>query len=54
MRPLLPPPQGTLLLKYGRHGQPKSHYFRLSSDDTELQWESKVWRSFPLSVRVFK
>ena len=34
--------QGTTLLKYGRHGAPKIHYFRLSTDDTELQWESKV------------
>ncbi|GAX81426.1 hypothetical protein CEUSTIGMA_g8856.t1 [Chlamydomonas eustigma] len=33
--------KGTMLLKYGRHGNPKSHFFRLSSDDTEVQWESK-------------
>ena len=38
------PLKGTNLLKYGRHGQPKSHYFRLSSDDSELQWDSKVCR----------
>ena len=38
--------QGTTLLKYGRHGAPKIHYFRLSTDDTELQWESKVRPSF--------
>lgn len=36
------PTQGTKLQKYGRHGNPKTHYFRLSSDDTEVQWESKV------------
>ncbi len=33
--------QGTTLEKYGRHGSPKVHFFRLSSDDLELQWESK-------------
>ncbi len=37
----LGPPQGTTLQKYGRHGAPKFHYFRLGQDDTELQWESK-------------
>ncbi len=30
-----------MLLKYGRIGSPKYHHFRLSSDDSELQWESK-------------
>ena len=30
-----------MLQKYGRHGTPKYHYFRLSSNDDELQWESK-------------
>lgn len=33
--------QGTMLQKYGRHGNPKYHYFRLAADDRELQWESK-------------
>lgn len=30
-----------MLQKYGRHGIPKYHYFRLAAEDTELQWESK-------------
>ncbi len=30
-----------MLQKYGRHGNPKYHHFRLGSDDVELQWESK-------------
>jgi hypothetical protein len=33
--------QGGQLYKYGRHGKPKYHYFRLAEEDTELQWESK-------------
>ncbi len=33
-------PQGSKLRKYGRRGKPKDHYFRLSPDDRELQWES--------------
>eukprot|EP00983_Pelagomonas_calceolata_P131889 1161819-Pelagomonas_calceolata.AAC.8 len=30
-----------MLQKYGRHGNPKYHYFRLGAEDTQLQWESK-------------
>jgi hypothetical protein len=30
-----------MLQKYGRHGNPKYHFFRLGAEDTELQWESK-------------
>jgi hypothetical protein len=33
--------QGSTLRKYGRRGQPKYHYFKLSQDDYCLQWESK-------------
>lgn len=32
--------KGSMLQKYGRRGTPKYHLFRLSQDDTELQWES--------------
>lgn len=30
--------QGALLLKHGRHGKPKVHFFRLASCDTLLRW----------------
>ena len=33
-------PQGALLLKHGRHGRPKVHYFRVCSCDTLLRWRS--------------
>lgn len=33
-------PQGTLLLKHGRHGKPKVHYFRVTACDTLLRWRS--------------
>uniref|UniRef100_A0A1D1ZXM7 PH domain-containing protein n=1 Tax=Auxenochlorella protothecoides TaxID=3075 RepID=A0A1D1ZXM7_AUXPR len=32
--------KGTLLLKHGRHGRPKVHYFRLMGGDTLLRWRS--------------
>lgn len=37
--PLLPL-QGSLLLKHGRQGKPKVHYFRLAASDTILKWKS--------------
>lgn len=33
--------QGSILEKYGRHGKPKFHHFKLGADDSELQWVSK-------------
>ncbi|MEW5304415.1 MAG: hypothetical protein WDW36_007026 [Sanguina aurantia] len=42
--------KGTLLQKYGRQGTPKYHHFRLSSDDSELQWESKNGRIRRISI----
>jgi hypothetical protein len=33
-------PQGALLLKHGRHGKPKVHFFRVSACDTLLKWRS--------------
>ncbi|GFH25126.1 BRX domain-containing protein, partial [Haematococcus lacustris] len=36
---------GTMLQKYGRHGNPKYHYFRVAADDNELQWDSKNGRT---------
>lgn len=44
--------QGTTLLKYGRHGAPKYHHFRLSADDAELQWESKGVSTLLAASRV--
>jgi len=32
--------QGTDLMKHGRHGKPKVHYFRLAESDTHLTWRS--------------
>ena len=32
--------QGADLMKHGRHGKPKVHYFRLSHNDTMLSWKS--------------
>eukprot|EP00887_Chlorella_sp_A99_P006935 scaffold2.g6935.t1 len=32
--------KGGLLLKHGRHGKPKVHYFRLAGGDTMLRWKS--------------
>ncbi len=32
--------QGALLLKHGRHGKPKVHYFRVTACDTLLRWRS--------------
>ncbi|KAK9818108.1 hypothetical protein WJX72_007263 [[Myrmecia] bisecta] len=32
--------KGTDLMKHGRHGKPKVHYFRLSDNDTQLSWRS--------------
>ena len=32
--------QGTDLMKHGRHGKPKVHYFRLAENDTHLTWRS--------------
>jgi hypothetical protein len=32
--------QGSTLQKYGRRGGPKWHHFRLSGDDSNLQWKS--------------
>ena len=32
--------QGEDLLKHGRHGRPKMHYFRLIDNDTRLSWRS--------------
>jgi hypothetical protein len=32
--------QGALLLKHGRHGKPKVHFFRVTSCDTLLRWRS--------------
>lgn len=32
--------KGSTLRKFGRRGGPKFHHFRLSDDDTELQWAS--------------
>lgn len=32
--------KGALLLKHGRHGKPKVHFFRLSACDTLLRWRS--------------
>ena len=39
LRPYLPL-QGALLLKHGRHGKPKVHYFRVTACDTLLRWRS--------------
>ena len=33
-------PQGEDLLKHGRHGKPKMHYFRLVDGDARLSWRS--------------
>lgn len=33
-------PQGSWLLKYGRYGKPKLHYFRLINHDSQLAWRS--------------
>lgn len=32
--------QGALLLKHGRHGRPKVHFFRVTACDTLLRWRS--------------
>ncbi|PRW61357.1 RCC1 BLIP-II [Chlorella sorokiniana] len=32
--------KGALLLKHGRHGKPKVHYFRVTACDTLLRWRS--------------
>ncbi|DBA89976.1 TPA: hypothetical protein ACH3X2_004351 [Trebouxia sp. C0005] len=32
--------KGTDLMKHGRHGKPKVHYFRLAENDTHLTWRS--------------
>lgn len=32
--------QGADLLKHGRHGKPKVHYFRLDQNDSRLTWTS--------------
>ncbi|KAK9794046.1 hypothetical protein WJX73_005382 [Symbiochloris irregularis] len=42
--------KGEDLLKHGRHGRPKMHYFRLIDNDTRLSWRSAkgVLRSVPL------
>eukprot|EP00798_Chlamydomonas_sp_ICE-L_P032379 gene32379-2571_t len=37
--------KGSKLEKYGRHGSPKMHYFRLSDNVAELQWDSKNGRT---------
>ena len=34
------PLQGALLLKHGRHGKPKVHFFRVCGADTQLKWRS--------------
>ena len=39
-RPCAHTPQGALLLKHGRHGRPKVHYFRVTGCDTLLRWRS--------------
>lgn len=40
-----PHSQGCRLCKYGRHGKPKDHWFRLSQDLQELQWDSSNVRA---------
>ena len=42
--------QGEDLLKHGRHGKPKMHYFRLVDQDARLSWRSAkgVIRTVPL------
>ena len=43
--------QGTDLLKHGRLGKPKMHFFRLAEADTQLMWRSSngKQRSIPLA-----
>ncbi|CAD7703407.1 unnamed protein product [Ostreobium quekettii] len=33
--------KGTHLMKFGRHGAPKQHFFRLAADRHYLEWESR-------------
>lgn len=40
MHPCDPSAQGSWLLKYGRYGKPKLHYFRLINHDSQLAWRS--------------
>jgi hypothetical protein len=37
--PPIVPPQGSVLLKYGRWGRPRYRLFRLSQDLQQLQWQ---------------
>ena len=32
--------KGAFLLKHGRQGKPKAHFFRLAASDSELRWRS--------------
>ena len=43
--------QGEDLLKHGRHGKPKMHYFRLIDSYTRLSWRSAKGGQRTVSLR---
>ena len=46
--------QGTDLMKHGRHGKPKVHYFRLAENDTHLTWRSAKGNQRGVSLSMVK
>lgn len=46
--------QGTDLMKHGRHGKPKVHYFRLAESDTHLTWRSAKGNQRGVSLSMVK
>ena len=42
--------QGTDLLKHGRLGKPKMHFFRLAEADTQLMWRSSNGKQRSISL----
>ena len=46
--------QGTDLMKHGRHGKPKVHYFRLAENDTHLTWRSAKGNQRGVSLTMVK
>ncbi|KAL3134847.1 hypothetical protein ABBQ32_007815 [Trebouxia sp. C0010 RCD-2024] len=46
--------KGTDLMKHGRHGKPKVHYFRLAESDTHLTWRSAKGNQRGVSLSMVK